>query len=331
MASCSTAVNQLLFNIPQARQVAYAIPSGVITIGDAAFYFSLGLTNVTIPNGVSKIGLESFYDSENLIAINIPNTVTNIGDWAFWSCSSLNTVTIPASVTSVGGFAFLYCVGLSAVYFGGNAPTDGGGIFDNDTGVTVYYLPGSTGWDAIFGDAPTVEETPPDEFTYVTNSDAVSITVTGYTGLDDVVAIPPNINGYPVNSIGAQTFQDHGVANVLIPNSITSIGESAFAGCANLDSIVIPNSVTNIADYAFSPCTNLTAGDLQAMHRLMTALLFIMILPLFITCLEQRVGAERLAVLPRWRKRRQRRVNLTMLRITTRLPSQATLAPAALW
>jgi alpha-tubulin suppressor-like RCC1 family protein len=162
-----SSVDGVLFDRSQATLIQYpaskvgnyyAIPNSVTSIGDAAFYYSLGLTNIMIPNSVYSIGSASFYDCENLLSIWIPNSVTNIGDWAFWACDSLTTVTVPASVTSVGGFAFLYCVNLNAVYFEGNAPADGGDIFDYDTGVTVYYLPGTIGWGSTFGGAPTMEE-----------------------------------------------------------------------------------------------------------------------------------------------------------------------------
>jgi hypothetical protein len=41
---------------------------------------------------------------------------------------------------------------------------------------------------------------------------------------------------------------------VVIPNSVTSIGEEAFYGCSSLTSVTIPNSVTSIGDYAFASC-----------------------------------------------------------------------------
>ena len=47
--------------------------------------------------------------------------------------------------------------------------------------------------------------------------------------------------------------------NVTIPNSVTSIGEGAFAGCTALTSVTIPNSVTSIGGWAFYYCIALTS------------------------------------------------------------------------
>ena len=47
--------------------------------------------------------------------------------------------------------------------------------------------------------------------------------------------------------------------SVTIPNSVTSIGEAAFADCSGLTSITIPNSVTSIGNYAFDYCKGLTS------------------------------------------------------------------------
>ena len=46
---------------------------------------------------------------------------------------------------------------------------------------------------------------------------------------------------------------------IIIPDSVTSIGDNAFAWCTGLTSVTIPNSVTSIGDEAFSGCSGLTS------------------------------------------------------------------------
>ena len=50
-----------------------------------------------------------------------------------------------------------------------------------------------------------------------------------------------------------------GCQSTTIPNSVTSIGESAFRGCSSLTSLTIPDSVTSIGNYAFYGCSSLTS------------------------------------------------------------------------
>ena len=62
-----------------------------------------------------------------------------------------------------------------------------------------------------------------------------------------------------VRSIGQSAFRDcSSLISVTLPNSVTSIGQNAFSGCSSLISVTIPNSVTRIEDYAFYGCSSLT-------------------------------------------------------------------------
>ena len=74
-----------------------------------------------------------------------------------------------------------------------------------------------------------------------------------YTGKDADVVIPDS-----VTSIGEWAFaRCGGLESITIPDSVTSIGNSAFSWCMDLQSVTIPDSVTSIGNSAFSWCINL--------------------------------------------------------------------------
>ena len=62
-----------------------------------------------------------------------------------------------------------------------------------------------------------------------------------------------------LTTIGKYAFYISELASITIPNSVTSIGNSAFWVCQRLTSITIPNSVTTIEGYTFSSCSGLTS------------------------------------------------------------------------
>lgn len=91
---------------------------------------------------------------------------------------------------------------------------------------------------------------------------------------DTEISVPAKYKGKPVTAIGKQAFYrsiydsfysgvDYPeITAVTLPDTITSIGEQAFAECSGLTSLVIPDSVTSIGAGAFYYCTNLVSVNI---------------------------------------------------------------------
>jgi hypothetical protein len=88
--------------------------------------------------------------------------------------------------------------------------------------------------------------------------------VTGSPNASGDIVIASTYNGYPVTSIGSSAFNGTGLTSVTIPDSVTSIGDSAFRNCTSLTNVIIGNSVTNIGYGAFAGCTSLTRMTIPA-------------------------------------------------------------------
>ena len=95
------------------------------------------------------------------------------------------------------------------------------------------------------------------EFTFTKKAGGYSLQK--YNGKDKDVIVPSTFCGKPVVKIGGAFEYNSSVESVTIPDSVTSIGDSAFCICTSLTSITIPDSVTSIGEWAFAYCTSLTS------------------------------------------------------------------------
>lgn len=198
-----------------------------------------GCKNTIIPNSVTSIGSYAFDNCSSLTSITIPNSVTTIGNYAFYRCSGLTSITIPNSVTSISSYAFQNCSGLTSITIPNSVTSIGWSAFNGCSGLTSINIPNSV--TSIGGSA------------FEGCSDLTSIKVESgnqyYDSRDNCNAIiETNTNTIVV-----------GCKNTIIPNSVTSIGYSAFYKCSGLTSITIPNNVTSISGRAFDGCSGLTS------------------------------------------------------------------------
>ena len=240
----------------------------VVCIGVHAFSQSDDLTSVTIANSVTTIETYAFIGSSNLTSVTIPNSVTSIMGNVFQGCeltaivveegntkydsrnncnaiieTSSNTLitgcknsTIPNTVTCIGRSAFSSCRGLNSITIPNSVITIEDYAFAYCRALNSITIPNSvkTIGHSILSDCSDLTEI------IVENDNTV------YDSRNNCNAIIETSSNTLIS----------GCKNSTIPNTVTSIGRSAFSSCRGL--ITIPNSVTTIGDYAFGG-NNLTS------------------------------------------------------------------------
>ena len=235
------------------------IPSSVTSIGESAFEYCRGLTSLTIPSSVTSIGESAFRYCRGLTSLTIPSSVTSIGESAFEYCSSLTSLTIPSSVTLIWHYAFRGCSGLTSLTIPSSVTLIGGSVFSGCRGLTSLTIPSSVtsiGNNAFHGCSGLTSLTIPSSVTSI-GSDAFS----GCSSLTNLYYIIDDefetylSKGHPyidVNCGIEYYLNDKKITSVVIPSTITALGEYAFQKCRDLTSVYVSWPTPISAGSAFS-------------------------------------------------------------------------------
>lgn len=250
---CSS-VNQWLREIKSIKEITFG--KNVKSIDYAIFSGCTELTSIKVEDDNPKFDSRNNCSAIVETATNeliagckntiIPNSVTSIGDYAFYGCTGLTSIEIPNSVTNIGDEAFYGCSRLTSIEIPNSVISIGERAFESCGELTSVNISDIEAWCKISFSSEWANPLCYVHHLYMNGSEIKEL------------VIPES-----VTSIGQYAFQGcSGLTSIEIPNSVTSIGACAFGGCSNLESIDIPNSVTSIGESAFQYCSNLTSIEI---------------------------------------------------------------------
>ena len=257
------------------------IPDSVTTLGDCAFRDCQSLHSIVISKSITVIKQYTFDNCTSLQSITIPDSVTAIEDNTFTGCSSLQSIVIPNSVTTLGSRSFGGCSSLQNIKISTSIKVIEYQTFIGCSTLQSIDLPNSV--KAIRNEAfcrcsSLQNFIIPNSVTSIDNKVFMEC-----SSLQSVI-IPNSVSKLGINPFcGCKNIKikilsrsyfriinklliDHtGVLisclnnskKIVIPNSVSIIGECAFKDFLNLQGIVIPESVTEIRNEAFENCTSL--------------------------------------------------------------------------
>ncbi len=264
------------------------ILNGLTTIGDSAFANCLQLTSITIPNSVTSVAYGAFVGCNNLDTFNatgtyttldngnllmkgtevvafapknnidyttMPSTVTSIGDKVFYDAFMNNSILIPSSVESIGYQAF-YRSSFNIIEFEAQSSLTSiereAFVQSNMAEITLPDSLETIGQSAFSGS----------ELNQVTLGGESLIYLDSYVFYNCGSLKHVNLTTTALNGIGPEAFSNCiSLEKIVIPYSVTTIGENAFYGCTNLKEVNLalgPNNeyskIKRIDNDAFAEC-----------------------------------------------------------------------------
>lgn len=232
------------------------------------------LRELVFAEGIREIYTQQFANLDALESVTLPDSLVKIGYGAFYACGKLRKVRFPEKLVSIGPSAFAYCRSLTDIEFGENLETIEYCAFEYCDKITCVTLSGNikTVEASAFKNCASLEEV-------IFNDKLQSIGNSAFEGtaLKGDLVFPGSLRCvgksafYSLSNIGSITLNDglteigekafyaaiNKAESLVIPDSVTKMGDYAFACCRSLKSIKVSENINTISSYAFSYCSSL--------------------------------------------------------------------------
>lgn len=202
----------------------------IVAIEDEAFKEAISLTAVDLHQvtNLTSIGNAIFEGCSNLTTVIFPTVQTEIGNSIFKDCAALESVTLPTDLTEITDDMFNGCTKLSTLNLPNTVKKIGASAFAGCTLLSTLVIPDNVD----------------------------NIGASAFKGCTSY-----NIDHLPskLESLGEAAFLNSGIVKITVPKSITTMGNSVFRECVNLEEATFDKEMqlSRLPDNTFNKCSKL--------------------------------------------------------------------------